>query len=251
MKLIHFISSKLMILSEAKKSLHLIKHLMFSFLLCMSINIQAANKTQSLEEIRQTAKIFLEEKQPSADNPYIEIAIGRIDPRMRLVECDAPLEAFFPQSARTTGKTTVGVRCTGTVAWKLFISVNIQEYQNVWVAERNLSKNDNISVHDIKLKKMLVSGIRKSPIDDLKLIVNTTPRRSIRSGSIIFSDSVCLVCRGEKVNVIAQNDFMSIQVDGIALSDASLGETIQIRNSKSKRIFGAKVIAKSLLRVQI
>ena len=138
MKLIPFISDKYTKLNLLNITFWQVKTLISLFLVCLIGNIQAANKVQSIEEIRQTAKIFLEEKQPSADNPNIETSLGNIDPRIKLVECDGQLEAFFPQSARTRGKTTVGVRCLGTVAWKLFISANIQEFQDVWVATRNL-----------------------------------------------------------------------------------------------------------------
>ena len=251
MKLIHFTSDNQLKRNRLSNSFWRTKSVISLFLVCIISNTQAATSVQAIEEIRQTAKIFLEEKQSSADNPNIEITLGNIDPRMKLVKCDGELQAFFPQSARTKGKTTVGVKCIGTVAWKLFISANIQEFQDVWVSTRNLSTNEIISANDIKLTRMLVSGMRKAPIEDLKQILNTSPRRSIRSGSIIFNDSVCLVCRGEKVSVIAQNNYMSIRVDGIALSNASLGETTQIRNSKSKRIFGAKVTGKSQLSVHI
>lgn len=209
--------------------------------------VQASNNIQSLKEIRDTAKKFLEEKQTSADNREIEITIGKIDSRMRLAKCDAGLEAFFPQHARTQGKTTVGIRCLGTVAWKIFVSVEIAEYQTVWVAQRHISTAETISASDVERKKVKLSLLRKSPIEDLSAIVNTSPIRSIRAGAVLLEGNICLVCKGAKVKVTTQNQFMSILVDGIAMGNATLGETAQVKNSKSKRTFGAVVTGKNKL----
>jgi hypothetical protein len=60
-----------------------------------------------------------------------------------------------------------------------------------------------------------------------------------------------MVRKGDKVAVTAQNEFMSIQVDGIALANARLGETTQIKNSQSKKIFGATVTGKNQLSITL
>lgn len=224
---------------------------LFSTLLSVNISASTSGNIQSLPEIRQTAKIFLEEMQHSADSNDIEIEIGKIDPRIRLAQCDGLIEAFFPQQSRTMGNTTVGVRCLGTVTWKLYISVNIREFQSVWVAQKDISTNDLITASDVKRERVAISNLREIPIEDKKMILNASPIRSIRAGNIFFEDTICLVCKGEKVDVVAQNEFMTIQVNGIALSNARLGEMTQIKNSKSKRIFDAVVVGKNQLSVAL
>ncbi|TQV84876.1 flagellar basal body P-ring formation chaperone FlgA [Aliikangiella coralliicola] len=222
-------------------------------LLIISLPLTAKNAEnyQSLEEIRQAAKKFLEEKQPSADIASTEITVGHIDPRTRLQLCDNGLVAFLPSGSRLKGKTTVGVRCNGKQSWKLFLSAKIERYQHVWVTTRNLRPSDILTKSDLTRQRVLTTNMRKIPVEDIALIMNTSPKRSMRSGSVIFQDSVCMVCKGQKVSVSANSQFITINVDGMALNDAALGETAQVRNSKSKRIFGAIVTGKNQLSVNL
>lgn len=219
-----------------------------------------AKETHSIEDIRSTAKQFLlqhalagqsNETTDDIENTELQVKIGRIDPRIRLNQCDVPLEAFFPQYAKTSGKVTLGVRCNGSVAWKIFVSATVKHYQQVWVAARNLSKNDLLTKSDVLQKKLVLNDGRRMPLQDLSLIVGTSPKRNMRAGSVIYQDSLCLVCRGNKVSVNAKNSFINISADGVALADAILGESVQIKNSQSKKIFTAIVIGRNQLSVEL
>lgn len=220
-------------------------------LINLTSHAQTLNTSHSHQEIRQAAKKFLEEKQVAADIEGITISIGKVDPRLRLVQCTGDIVAFAPQSIPSRGRTTIGVQCEGVVAWKVLLTANIQIFQNVWVARRFLSANDLITSADVSQQKVDITNMRKVPIENLELILNTSPKRSMRPGAIIYQDSICMVCRGERVAITAKNEFLSIQVEGIALTDASIGETAQIRNSKSKRVFGAIVTGKNQLSVRL
>ncbi|TQV75299.1 flagellar basal body P-ring formation protein FlgA [Aliikangiella marina] len=210
-----------------------------------------AREFQDIEKIRQAAKIFLEEKQVAADKVNTEITIGQIDPRMRLAKCSSEIEAFLPQTSRRTGKTTVGIRCGGPITWKIFVSAKITQYQEVWVLNRNVASGELISQSDLTKSRVEILNVRKIPMTDLNQIINASPRRTMRAGATIFQDSVCLVCRGDKVTVTAKNDFLSINVEGVALSNAVLGEVAQVRNSSSRKTFGATVVGKNQLNVTI
>ncbi len=206
---------------------------------------------QSLDVIQQTAKNFLEDLQSPADNPNTKVIVSSIDPRTRLIACNGSLQAFLAPGMRTTGKTTVGVKCNGNANWKLFLPANVEKFEWVWVANRNLHKTDVISESDLVKKQISTSRIRKSPLQNIAKIVNTSPKRRINAGSVIFADSVCLVCRGQTVNVVASNEYLSIGVEGVAMADAALGETAKVRNSRSKRVFNAIVTGKNQLKVSI
>jgi len=211
----------------------------------------SAQSWQSLDVVSNTAKNFLEEMQRPADNQDIEVIVSHVDPRTRLSACEVPIKAFLAPGARTRGKTTVGVRCDGKKPWKLFVSARVVEYQEVWVTSRNLSKSDVIGRTDLEKKRISIDRLRKSPLLDISQIVNTSPKRHLRSDEVIFQDSVCLVCRGQTVTVSARNQFLAINVEGIALVDASMGETAKIRNTRSKRVFDAIVTGKNQLSIKL
>lgn len=216
----------------------------------LSLHLSATN-IESVEEIRLAAKKFLEEKQVSADKENIEVTIGNIDNRVRLAKCDKPLQVFLAQAGRTRGKTTVGIRCDGHRNWKVYVSANVVERQAAWVVNRNISAGELIMTSDLVKTKITVSDIRKVPMTDIKQLVNASPKRAMRAGSPIFQGSLCLVCRGDKVTVSAANQYLSINVEGVAMGDALLGETVKVKNSSSRKTFGATVIGKSQLNVKI
>ncbi|WP_444997713.1 flagellar basal body P-ring formation chaperone FlgA [Aliikangiella sp. IMCC44359] len=224
----------------------------FCLVIFMShMNLLQAKTIQPIEEIQYAAKKFLEEMHTSADNENIEIVIGNIDPRLRLVQCEQPLEAYSPQATRRNGKTSVAIKCTGPVAWKIIVPAKITEYQLAWVVNRRVFPGDLLNKRDISQKRVPINYTRKEPLLNKKQMLNASPKKVMRSGSIIYQDSICLVCRGDKVSVTADNQFLSINVEGIALSDAILGETVQVRNTRTKKSFGAVVTGKNRLSVNI
>lgn len=206
---------------------------------------------QSHQVIQDKAKIFLEEMQGAADNSNIEILLDKLDQRLRLADCDGEIEAFSPFAMTTRGRTTVGVRCNGSVTWKVFIPAEIKRFQEVWITTRHLANSDTITQADVKRQKIDVNHLRRVPIHSLSQIVKTSPKQNLPSGSIIFEDSVCLVCQGEKVLVEAKNELLSISIEGISLADAGLGEKVQVRNPESKRIFEATVVGKNQLTINL
>ena len=222
--------------------------------LSMAMFVNAKNGTtkvfHSIEDIHNTAKKFLEQH-THADPTDTEISLGKIDPRIKFIQCEKKLEAFFPQNTKKIGKITIGISCNGTIKWKLFIAARIERYENVWITKRSLSKSDTINLEDLVQQRVRVNSLRKSPMKNTQLIENTTPKRRIPAGSIIYESAICMVCSGDKVNVLANNSLINISIKGIALADAKLGESVKIRNTQSKRIFTAIVIGKHQLNVKL
>lgn len=209
----------------------------------------SANSHENLDAIAQTAAKYLEENSNAADNPSIEIKLNSIDPRLKLRKCSEQLEAYFPPGSKQMGKVTVGIRCFSPVTWKVFVSASIYEYAEVVVASRNISRNSVIEKTDISRKRVNISTLRKEPIFDTKQVIGSSPKRQIRAGTILFEGSICMVCRGDDVQVIAKNEFLRINMEGTALGDAVIGEFTQIRNKQSKRSFRAKVTGRNQLEV--
>ncbi len=206
---------------------------------------------ENLNDIRNTAKIFLEEKTTSADTKDIELNIGQIDPRLKLKKCNQPLVAFLPQGSKSLGKLSVGIKCNGPVPWKIFLSATKYQFQTVVIANNSLAKGKLISKQDLAYKRVRISNFRKQPAVNSNQVVMTSPRRFIRAGSIIYRNNICMICKGNTVNVSAGSEFFSINLEAEALADASIGERVKLRNSKSRRIFDGMVIGRNKAQVQL
>ncbi|WP_196137284.1 flagellar basal body P-ring formation chaperone FlgA [Aliikangiella sp. G2MR2-5] len=213
--------------------------------------IRVKQDHQSLAKVQQAARIFLEEKQHSADNQSSRVSVDSIDPRTRLAACDEKLQVFLSPGSKLIGKTTVGVKCPGSRQWKIYLSAKVEVMQQVWVTTRQMQKDDVFGKSDLIKQLISIENFRVKPEIQIEKILGTSPKRNLRAGSVVLSNSICMVCRGEKVNVSARSDFLAINVEGIALSDATLGESVQVRNSQSKRVFDAIVTGKNQLSVKI
>ena len=93
---------------------------------------------QSTASIRAAAKDFLE-RRIEPGNASFEIEIGHVDRRLRMHQCESPLEAFVPYGGRRKGRITVGVRCRDTRPWKLFVNATVRMYQEIVVTHRAMA----------------------------------------------------------------------------------------------------------------
>ncbi|MDQ7048702.1 MAG: flagellar basal body P-ring formation chaperone FlgA [Enterobacterales bacterium] len=234
------------------------KRLVCSLLLLGSYNIAAEplentiqQRFQNNQQILRSAKIFLEESTAAADNSAIEIIIGKLDPRLKLRRCDLGLDVRRLNSEKRIGKTTLIVSCPAPVAWKVFVSAKVLAYEDVVIAKRNINRRAIITAQDVAIKRVEVSHLRKRPITELSHVIGTSAKRRIRRDSVVFEYLSCLICKGDSVQITAQNRFFNINVEAIALADASIGETTLVRNAKSKRVFNAVVTGKNQLKVKL
>jgi len=197
--------------------------------------------------ITAKAKSFLEETVDPADKTKIEVKVNQLDQRLRLKKCENDLNAYFPTGSQRTGRVTIAVSCDFPVAWKVFVSASLYEYSEVVVARKTLPRKSLISKDDIALERVNISKLRGTPILDPNQVVGSATKRQIRAGAVVFGNSICMVCKGADVQVVAKNDNFNINMEGTALADAAIGEITQIRNKKSKRSFNAKVIGRNQL----
>ncbi len=225
--------------------------LIYALFLSKGAIAETTSISEPIESIQLAAKIFLEENTNAADNTAIEVDIHNLDPRLRLRKCIDDLNVSLPRGSDFKGRVTVAVTCKSPIAWKVLVSANINEFAMVVVSKKAITKKALISGDDVVLKKINIAKLRKKPLLSLSQVVNTFSKRSIRADVLLYEDSVCMVCRGALVQISAKNPFININLEGIALKDASYGEITQVRNTQSKRLFNATVIGKNKLMVSL
>ena len=76
----------------------------------------------------------------------------------------------------------------------------------------------------------------------------------VAMGTVISQQTVKpkkIVRRGEMITLIAVAGSMQVKMNGTALSDASLGQKIRVKNSSSKRVVEGVVDGPGLVRVSL
>lgn len=210
-----------------------------------------AETLQSLESIEQAAYVYaLGQSQANFDNA--QIVMESLDSRLRLQACEGQLEPFSNSTVLSAGNQTIGVRCFTPVAWTVYVPVRVKVLRSVVVAARPLAANQIIKNSDVKLEQLDISSLHRGYIKSTKHIVGQQLKYPISMGTVINPNSVRpekIVHRGEQIMLVAMAGQMEVRMSGIALSDASFGQRIRVKNASSKRVVEGVVDGPGVVKV--
>jgi flagella basal body P-ring formation protein FlgA len=199
----------------------------------------AADAIQSHESIQTTAEAFIAEIVLSSHGSSPTARAGSLDSRLRLKECDEPLEAFQPAGGRSLGNTTVGVRCPGSQPWTLYVPVKVSIHDTVVVAARPLSKGMIVQDQDVKLLGKDLAKMHSGYYKDLSQVIGKQVVRTVSMGAAVTTLMVkpqLQIKRGQQIRLVARSHGLKVQMSGEALADGASGEYIRVRNTSTKRI---------------
>lgn len=200
---------------------------------------QAEESYQSQDALRQSARHFLETQLSSRAQASAEIALGRLDSRLRLSPCDTPLQPFLPAGAKLQGRLSVGIRCSDTTPWTVYLSADIKVFADVMVAARPLSRGETLASGDTVPLRMEVSKLNSGYYLRDDELAGKILRRAIPAGQALTPRVLrepLLVHRGDDVTIIATTAGLQVRMKGKALEDGTRGARVSVRNTRSKRI---------------
>jgi flagella basal body P-ring formation protein FlgA len=199
---------------------------------------------QNHADILQAAKQFLLNHEDIRSYSDKDIQMGHLDPRLSLRVCGEPLQTYLAPGARTSGKTTVGVRCNAPKAWALYVPATVNLYQQVFETAANLPKGHIIRENDVTLIKRNLSKLNRGFYTDKNQLIGKQTRRRLHQGRVITPNQVkapLLVKRGEQVELIAKSASFAVRMSGKAMMDGAQGERIRVKNLSSRRIVEGRV----------
>ncbi len=218
--------------------------------LCLSMPASAA-QWQSLEDIRAAARAHAVE-QFGDEGKLEDIEIGKLDQRLRLHACDAPLQTFSPNGQTTRGHLTVGVRCEGERPWTLYVPVKLELSVEVLTAATALPRGTVLKSSDLKPIRKSITALPYGYYRSAEALVGMELRRAVRAGDILSPATVApasLVERGQELWLVAQSGTVKVSMKGEALENGAAGERIKVRNLSSQRVLEAEIIDRNYARV--
>lgn len=189
---------------------------------------------QSLADIRDVAVRFAAGRAAGRD-----VTASPLDSRLRLKRCDRPLEAFSRGSADLGPRAVIGVRCTGSQPWKVYVPVRFSDLQTVVVLANALPRGHVLKAADLRVEKREVGRLAGGYAVDPAKVVGQKLALSLAPGSIITPQRLAarlLVRRGQAVTLEVENAAIRIRVAGKALMDGRLNQRIRVENLSSGRI---------------
>jgi flagella basal body P-ring formation protein FlgA len=220
------------------------------FFISSLIPFQSAGNTIDKDNLIKFVELFVKNNIDSPRDGKLEIKLPEIDPRVTIKPCDAPLQANIPEN-HNGRNINVKIYCEGLTPWQMYIPVKISQEILVLVTQNVLAKGTVIDQTNTITQYTDVNSIRGETIDNVGQISGGRLKRRLSKGAIVSPRNVCLVCEGESVTIIAKSEGFTIKTAGVALTDGSKGEEVQIRNSKSGRTINARVEAVNQVRINL
>lgn len=200
---------------------------------------KAVAEQLKLQAVEQNAEVFLTTGTPgilySADHP-LKVAIHSL-------QIDATAKRWQAQAyILGNGQTEIVKPVSGT-----YLSMI-----EVPIVTRQLGHSDVIEAKDLSTKSFPERQLRKDTVTDPKQLIGQSPRtmitpdRPIRTTEI---SSPVLIKKGEPVQMIYSNPYMSLKATGTALQDGARGDLIRVKNDKSEKAVSGRVTGSGTVEV--
>jgi flagella basal body P-ring formation protein FlgA len=203
---------------------------------------------QDLRQIEVAARAEIRRQAPEAT-----VEITPMDPRLRLPNCDRPLQASLPPNINLGARATVRVSCGGgTVSWMATVPVSLFTEVPVVVLRRALPMGSIVGAEDVTVAARRFPGTVKCCATAPEQVVGRLVRRSLSADQVLPLDAVeeaPAVRRGETVTVLASLPGLQIRASGVALADARAGETVRVRHATTLKVFQARADTQGVVRV--
>jgi len=224
----------------------LLKLLIFIFLLKMSFHLFADNngnnsltQYQDISLIQNAIKNYIYDH---VTNPSgtVQVEVGQIDSRITLPKCPH-LEPFVPPGGRLWGKTSIGVRCEGEFAWTIYVPAEVRVMANVLHIAKPVARDHAIGFDDLTLQLVNLTQIPEGILTEHSQVVGKIAAINLIAGQPVRQNMLrapYIILRGQNVKLMAIGRGFSVSSEGHALTDASEGQVVQVRNSAGRIISG-------------
>lgn len=198
----------------------------------------------TLLQLKQDVASFLADEYADPQHDRVEVHVGAVDSRLRIGQCDQPVEMGKQDTSGLGGNITVNVQCKGTYPWSVHIPAQVYIFAAIPVAARALTRGDLISAADISEEVVNISTIRQEFLSSPNAAIGKEIKRNINQGDPLRSahlDAPTAIRRGDAVALASAAGAIRVVTTGTAMSDGRVGQKIRIRNTQSARVVSARI----------
>lgn len=215
-----------------------------------------AEATQSPEVLSHKVEEYVHKKLASYKEGKIQVNADRIDSRLSLKECaEDKLAVFNPYQSPILSTNTLGVKCKELDNhWSLYVPIRITILKTVYLAKRSLLKGELITKGDLYRAEINIHRLKNGYFNDINDLIGQSCKQNIPINTPLnprYVELEKVIHKGEKVAIIMKNNNLIISMDGIAINEGAIGETVRVKNLSSKKIIEAQVAGKKKVNVII
>ncbi|MGD8112507.1 flagellar basal body P-ring formation chaperone FlgA [Vibrio sp. TRT 17S01] len=204
-----------------------------------SFSVTSATQPQ-IQHIQQSAEEYILATLDWPQDGILKAKAANIDSRIFATDCPSDLATSSSSTNPNASNITVLVECPDD-NWKVYVPVRIYRSGPQVTLTTSLSRGQIISPQDVTISMVDLQRFRRQGFSTISSVIGAKAKKNLRSGEVLESNDICVVCRNENVVIKAIKSGMTITTKGIALTDGSHGEQIRVKNSKSNRIIEGRV----------
>ncbi len=245
-----FIVMSIKLVKNAKK-LTLFSALILFYVFAGQGSVYADRKYQPNDSIQEIANTFIHSELQGSARLVVEIK--SLDNRLKLIKCDSALIAFWPAGTRTSGNVSVGVSCSGSKPWKIFVAAYIGVIKEISVLKQPVNRGMTLTREMITTTAKDISRLNGQYVTDITPLLGYRFKSSVGQGKTItprMLEASKMVRRGESVTLLAEAGGIQVKTNGKALGDGEQGKIIRVRNNKSKRVVEGEVVARGIVKIR-
>lgn len=180
----------------------------------------------------------------------IEVRAGKLDERRNYGgRCTGYLTAEL-KGSEIKSTSQVKITCSKPEnSYTIYVPVKVAMLSPALVASRNLTRGSIIGSSDLKTIYLNDDTNLTTAVSDPNILVGSRLKRDVKEGDQIRSNSFCVVCKNDKVSIVAKSHGLALKTTGIALEDGGINQAIRVRNLKSQKVVSAVVSAPSEVQV--
>lgn len=233
----------------------LTKNLALGLLLTASaVNSASAQDSEALNDIRRVAERFAMQQIDRTGLSDISASAGSLDSRLRLRDCDVPLETFATSTSRSRARQTVGVRCTGQSPWTLYVPVTISARIEALYTARPLLRGEILSAAAVEVRQVELDKLPGNVLSSSDELDSLETLRPLKAGVPLTLNSVKarqVVRQGQQVVIQASTGGIEVKMKGTAMKSGGYGDLIPVRNSNSGRVVEAAVLNEGTVTIRL
>jgi flagella basal body P-ring formation protein FlgA len=180
------------------------------------------------------------ERQLPAGAGRVEVAVGSLDPRLKLAPCRR-VEPHLLPGTRLWGRTAIGVRCVDGANWNVALPVTVTVHGRALVAGEPLAAGAAPAEASLRLEVAELTREPGTPVTDPSQLVGRTLVRPLAAGQVLRIEHLRVaptVAAGDPVRIEVVGQGFRIQADGQALAAAGDGQTVRVRTEGGRVLAG-------------
>jgi flagella basal body P-ring formation protein FlgA len=200
--------------------------------------IAQAIEWQPLESIQATAQSFVEANTASIDG-NVNVIVATPDKRTKVQRCDN-MVATLPSGNHLWGRSSIKVSC-GSPRWTLYIPVTVRVTGKALVATRSIGSGQVIAEQDVEVQVLDLTPYPIGVFSRPEQAVGKTTAANIPAGNPLRAEVLraqFVVRQGQQVVVVAKGASFKVSAEGIAMSNAVVGQIVGVKTSSGQMVRG-------------